>query len=347
MVARSLALLTLFIGMALPAAAQAPAALVQVDAVKRETTGQAVRLVGQVVPNHAGAIAARTLGVVVDGPLPVGSSVRQGDVILTLDGLTQAANLAEARAALAQAQTELTLAESQLQRARKLESTRAVDQATIDQRTQEALSAKARLDKARVDLERAKTDSGYVTVKAPFDGVVTAHQTNLGAWVNRGDTVVQMVSSAQLWIELGVPSHIARDGLPQTLHWESDSGSHGEATVFALLPAENPRARTRTLRARPTTVSGLLPYAPVTVEVRAAQEQTQLSVHKDAIVRTLDGPMVYLAADGKAEPRQVTLGSSVGSRIIVTEGLNEGDLVIVRGNERLRPDQSIRYPNAG
>lgn len=347
MLVRYLMPLVLLASAALPAAAQPPASLVQVDAVRLENTGQAVRLVGQVVPTHAGDIAARTLGVVVEGPIAVGTRVQQGDVILTLDGLTQAANLAEAQAALAQAQTELTLAESQLQRARKLESTRAVDQSTIDQRAQEALSAKARHDKARVDLERAKTDSGYVTVKAPFDGVVTAHQTNLGAWVNRGDTVVQMVSTAQLWIELGVPSNIARDGLPQTLEWESDSGTHGQATVFALLPAENPRARTRTLRARPTSLNGLLPYAPVTVEVRAEQEQTQLSVHKDAIVRTLDGPIVYVAADGKAAPRPVQLGVSVGSRIIVIEGLNEGDLVIVRGNERLRPGQSIRYPNAG
>lgn len=347
MFVRTLSLLVIVSGFVLPAAAQPPAALVQVDAVRLETTGQAVRLVGQVVPNHAGDIAARTLGVVVDGPVPVGTTVKQGDTILTLDGLTQAANLAEARVALEQAHTELSLAESQLKRARKLESTRAVDQATIDQRAQEALSAKARVDKARVDLERAKTDSGYVTVKAPFDGVVTAHQTNLGAWVNRGDTVVQMVSNAQLWIELGVPSNVARAGLPETLTWESDIGTHGQATVFALLPAENPRARTRTLRAQPQSVDGLLPYAPVTVEVHAAREETQLSVHKDAIVRTLDGPIVYLAVDGKAQPRPVKLGDSVGSRIVVIEGLNEGDLAIVRGNERLRPDQNIRYPSAG
>ncbi len=347
MFARSLALTLCIVGLPFAATAQPPAALVQVDPVRLETTGQAVRLVGQVVPNHAGNIAARTLGVVVDGPLPIGTTVKQGEVILTLDGLTQEANFAEATAALTLAQTELTLAESQLQRARKLESTRAVDQATIDQRAQEALSAKARLDKARVDLERAKTDRGYVKVKAPFDGVITAQQTNLGAWVNRGDTVVQMVSTAQLWIELGVPSNIARDGLPDTLNWESDNGAHGTATIFALLPSENPQARTQTLRARPNTVDGLLPYAPVTVEVRAAREEVQLSVHKDAIVRTLDGPIVYLATDGQAQPRPVKLGTAIGSRIIVTDGLSEGDLVVVRGNERLRPGQAIRYPNAG
>lgn len=328
------------------ATAQPPAALVQVDAVRSEGTAEAVRVVGQVVPVHAGNIAARTLGTVVDGPLAVGTSVNAGDTIARLAGLTQKSNLAEAQANLAEAQARLQLVTSQRDRARRLSGTKAIDEDTLQQRESAVQTARAALDRAAVDLERAKTDLGFVTIKAPFTGVITAHLTNLGAWVNRGDTVVQMVSTADLWLEMGIPSAIASQKLPPKLRWESDSGRHGEATVYALLPSENPLARTRTLRATVSADSGLLPYAPVTVEVRAANESSPLSVHKDAIVRTLDGPTVFVASDGHAESRSVNLGSAIGSRFVVVEGLQEGELVVVRGNERLRPGQAIRYPNA-
>lgn len=343
----AIAFVVLELALASPDAwAQAPAALVQVDAVQREATAEAVRIVGQVVPVHAGNIAARTLGTVTEGPLAVGTAVAAGDTILTLAGLLQRSNLAEAQATLAEAKSRLQLATTQRDRAQRLKGTQAIDEDTLQQRENAVHAAKANLRRAEVDLQRAQTDLEFVEVKAPFTGVITAHLTNLGAWVNRGDTVVQMVSTSDLWLEMGVPSVVASQKLPETLHWESDTGQHGEAKLFALLPSENPTARTRTLRASLPANSGLLPYAPVTVEVLAASETSQLSVHKDAIVRSLDGPIVYVATDNKAVPRPVVLGPAINSRLIVTEGLEEGELVIVRGNERLRPGQAIRYPNA-
>lgn len=333
---------------ATPGLAQPPAALVQVDAVRTEPGQRELRAVGQVVPEQAGPIAARTLGTVVEGPLPVGTRVETGDVLLRLDGLTQRANLAEAEALLAQADAELALALAQRDRARKLRQTRAIDEATIEQREQEAQAARARRMKARVDLERARTDNGFVTVQAPFAGVVTAQRTNLGAYVNRGEPVVEMVGAQSLWIEVAVPSAVAVDGLPESLSWFGDSGEQGEAQVYALLPTENPNARSRTLRLRPNGDGPtLLPYAPVEVLVRAANEDTRLSVHKDAVVRTLDGPVVFVADNGSAQRRPVSLGAAVGSRLVVIDGLEAGELVVVRGNERLRPGQPIRYPGAG
>jgi multidrug efflux pump subunit AcrA (membrane-fusion protein) len=56
--------------------------------------------------------------------------------------------------------------------------------------------------------------------------------------------------------------------------------------------------------------------------------------------------MVYVAADGQAQPRPVTVGASVGDRFEVIDGLAPGDLVVVRGNERLRPGQPIQFDQA-
>ena len=68
-----------------------------------------------------------------------------------------------------------------------------------------------------------------------------------------------------------------------------------------------------------------------------------MSVHKDAIIRDVAGAVVFVAADGVAERRVVELGEAVGSRFEVISGLEPGELVVVRGNERLTPGQAVRF----
>ena len=68
-----------------------------------------------------------------------------------------------------------------------------------------------------------------------------------------------------------------------------------------------------------------------------------LSVHKDAVINRRGKQIVYVVQEGKAAMRPVQLGEAVGARMEVLRGLAQGDLVVVRGNERLRPGQDVRY----
>ena len=66
------------------------------------------------------------------------------------------------------------------------------------------------------------------------------------------------------------------------------------------------------------------------------------TVSKDAIVRRGGNVLVFVVRDGNGQPQPVTLGKSVGTRFVVTSGLQAGDRVVVRGNENLRPGQRLR-----
>jgi hypothetical protein len=79
----------------------------------------------------------------------------------------------------------------------------------------------------------------------------------------------------------------------------------------------------------------------LTVNVPIGAARDVLSVPKDALVQARGGWTVYVAADGKAEPRTVSIGVPLGDRYEVLNGLAAGELVVVRGNERLRPGQDI------
>ena len=95
------------------------------------------------------------------------------------------------------------------------------------------------------------------------------------------------------------------------------------------------------------TASGLGAFAnvavgqSVTVQIPIGAARDVLSVPKDALVQARGGWTVFVAAEGKAQPRNVELGVALGARYEVLSGLAPGDLVVVRGNERLRPGQDI------
>ena len=67
-----------------------------------------------------------------------------------------------------------------------------------------------------------------------------------------------------------------------------------------------------------------------------------LTVHKDAIVVQPSGPTVFVVEDGKVNPRRVVTGDAVGNRLQIIDGLQIGELVVTRGNERLQPGQAVR-----
>ncbi len=79
----------------------------------------------------------------------------------------------------------------------------------------------------------------------------------------------------------------------------------------------------------------------VTVLLPSGQGDAVVTVHKDAVIRQGRKAIVFVVEEGVANPRSLRLGKAVGTRFQVLEGLSAGDLVVVRGNERLRPGQSV------
>jgi multidrug efflux pump subunit AcrA (membrane-fusion protein) len=84
----------------------------------------------------------------------------------------------------------------------------------------------------------------------------------------------------------------------------------------------------------------------VMVHIPIGAARTVLTVHKDAIIKRGLASIVYVVDNGTAEMRRITLGEPTGSRYEVLDGLAEGDRVVVRGNERLRPGDKVRVDGA-
>ena len=91
---------------------------------------------------------------------------------------------------------------------------------------------------------------------------------------------------------------------------------------------------------------GLAGNQTITLQIPIAKMRDIITVHKDAIITKQNKTIVYVVQDGKVMPRVVKTGDAVGSRLEVINGLIAGELVVVRGNERLRPGELVKPINA-
>jgi RND family efflux transporter MFP subunit len=351
------------LGLALPVApapAQQPPAVVGVDAVLREPLRQTLPVIGRLVAIQKTVVAARIKGPVASIKVRVGDRLKAGDVIAKLvsDSLVweravRAAQVAEGRARLAESRSALKLAAQELKRLENLRKSAAFSKARRDDKRQAVARAesmvnvfKATLKQAGATLKLAEIALGYATIRAPFPGVITARHTEVGAYVDVGAAVVTMVNDGTLEIEAAVPAARIAGLAPGTMVdvTVAEAGRY-RATVRAVVPEENPLTRTRLVRFTPhfdDTATALAANQSVTLDLPVGLPRDVVTVHKDAVLNRKGKTLVFVLVDGKAQIRPVRLGEAVGGRFEVLKGLKIGDLVVVRGNERLLPGQELR-----
>jgi RND family efflux transporter MFP subunit len=342
-----------------------PPMQVGIDAVISQSINQTVPVIGRFVARQAGVIAARINGPVGEIRAEVGDRVKAGDVIAVLvdDALKwqhelQIAEEQQFRAAVGTGQARLKLRRQELKRLERLKKSAAFSQARLEDKRQEVAVAlsqlgetQGRLASARAERKLTEINLYNATVRAPYSGVITKRHTEVGAYVKVGDPLVTVVDNTQMEIEAEVPANHTAGLKPSTkVVAFLNPSTRIPAVVRAVVPDENPQTRTRTVRFVPdfsTHQGDLAANQSVTLQLPVNGGGTAITVHKDAIITRRGKSVVYLAKDSKAELRPVRLGDAVGSRFIVKSGLAVGDLVVVRGNERLKPGQKIRYKGNG
>ena len=339
-------------------------AAVEVDVVADQELDQTIPVIGRLVARQNGPVAARVSGPVEEIRIEVGDRVRRGDVLVVIahDRFQSATDRQLAVVEQRQAGLAIAIAEQQktaqeMERIEQLRAGPAFSQKRYDDMSQEmAIKAgtvadrKAQLAQAIELLNYANIDLRDAVIRAPYDGVVTERNVEVGAYATASSTVVRMINDSDIDIEVDVPSNrLAGLEIGTALDIVLDDGTAHRATVRALIPVENPLTRTRPVRLTPqfgTTIRAPALNQSVTVAVPIGAAGRVLTVHKDAVVRP-EGEATVFVIDGRAvQPRKVVLGASVGQRFIVLAGLEAGERVVTRGNEQLRAGQQVRIVSA-
>lgn len=349
----------------------APSMKVALDAVVQETANQSAPVVGRLVGRVTG-LAARVEGSIAELRVEVGNRVAKGDVIAVLvadlykwEYELRKADVQQYTAIVATQQAKLAFRRQELSRLVRLKESAAFSQARLEDKRQEVAIAESelaesngRLASARASLGLATTNLDNTSVRAPFAGMIAKRMVEVGGYVKIGDALVSIVDDSGFEVEAQVPAQYTAalsHGAPIAVALAN--GVTLTARVRAVVPAEDPQSRTRTVRLVPDVPADRAQWPPglgnladnqsVTLNVPVARAQEVVTVHKDAVLSRNGGRIVYVVRGSDALARTVILGDAIGNRFIVRSGLAPGDMVVVRGNERLRPGQKVEYDAPG
>lgn len=340
---------------------QGQPARVEVDPVTVVEVAETQSLIARLVAVNESTVATRIPGIVDFVRVNVGDRVAMGDAVAELDRELleieregAEATLLQAEAGLNVARANVELANQVYERTTRLRGSAAFSQGRFEDLAKELARANAELARAeaalavaRSGLATARYREENATIRAPFDGVVVARIANAGDYVQAGGPVVRIIDDNNLEVEADVPTEIVAALEPgDPVSAIVDDGTLGRAMVRAVVPSESPSTRTRPVRFTvdfDNTDKPLAAGQSVMILAPVGNSREALSVSKDALVQQAGGWIVYVVQDDKAAPRRVTVGAAVGGRFEVEGDVAPGDLVVVRGNERLRPGQALAF----
>ncbi len=318
-----------------------PPALVAVSEVRAGTLDDTWAYLGDVAALERAELAAGASGTVTTVAARAGDRVEPGQILVEVDPAIASAEVAAARAEADRITEQLAQAERTLQRLERVQGgVLAANELEAAESSARALRASAAGADAAVRLAAARLERHRV--RAPFAGAVARRHVDPGDWVDPGRQVLDVVSTGAVEIRVEAPLELAGRIAPgQTA--EIQGVEPLPATIVGVVPALDPVSRTATVRLTPEAVPDwLVPGTAIPVAFRV-QHEGGLVVPRDAIVAGAVEDKVFEVVDGLARAVPVTtLASSADQVLVRGDGLAAGDSVVVRGNERLRPDQPVQ-----
>jgi membrane fusion protein (multidrug efflux system) len=326
------------------AAYQPPPEAVTTIVAKQEQWSSTLTAVGTVAPVRGVTVSADLPGVVDRIAFESGQSVRDGDVLATLDTRQERAQLA---AAIAQRD----LARVTFDRLRGLRAERVVSQAELDRATAEQREAEARVDEIRATIDRK-------TIRAPFSGVLGIRQVNLGQYLSAGDALVTLQALDPVYVDFAVPQEsLVQLRQRRPVHVTTDDAQHGElaGSITAVDSVVDDSTRNVQVQATVRNPNGRLrPGMFVRAEVAVGTSAAVITLPASAINYAPYGDSVFVVTDLKdpagktyrgVRQRIVTTGKMRGDQIAVTSGIKPGDEVVTSGVFKLRNGAAVFVNN--
>lgn len=297
-------------------------------------------------------IYARTNGYVLRWYKDIGSHVNKGELLADIDTPEVDQELAQSRAARQQIQAQLGLAKSSAERWENLRKTDSVSQQELDQQLSGYQQAQANLAASDANVRRLQQMESFKHVYAPFSGVLTKRNIDVGALINAGNTGTnkELFDVAQvdpLRVYVNVPqtySPAIKIGMKAFLEQAEYAGQKFEGKVVRTSEAIDPA--TRTLLAEidvPNPNAKLLPGAYAQVHFAAKVNAPRMTVPINTLLFRAEGPRAAVVdADSKVQLKKITIGRDYGSSVEVVDGLEAGDQIIVNPADSLENGQPVK-----
>jgi RND family efflux transporter MFP subunit len=325
---------------------------VNVDSAKMTELSPVVSVSGTVVSQNDSKIAAEISGRLISLSA-IGARVMAGDVIARIDDKQLKIELREVQANVLNSKAHLRFLEAEVIRKKQLFKQKLSPETELDKVLSERDIAQGDVTVAQARLDKTKQNLAYTQLKAPFSGIVTQRIANLGEYVENGSAIIRLVETANSEASVFAPI-VAFQFLKEAkqLAVESPLGS-GYAIIKAIVPVANVRSHLMEVRLDMSTFDWPIGLA-FKAQVANGPSEVLLAVPRDALVLRRDGASVFRVNKSDegvtAEKIAVALGVGMGGFVAVTstdpnKSIQAGDLIIIRGAERLKDGQSVAIKN--
>ncbi|PUZ26230.1 efflux RND transporter periplasmic adaptor subunit [Chitinophaga parva] len=291
-----------------------------------------------------------------------GQVVEKGKPLYEIDRRKYEAAYNQAVANVASAKANLVKAQKDIDRYNKLAEQDAIARQVVDNAEAAFESQKAQVAVAEAAVRSAATDLDYAVIKAPFTGRIGISQVKLGAQVSPGTTLLNTISSED---PIAVQFVVNQTEISRFVAYEGRKGGAGDSTFQVQLPdgtmyTNNGRLyaidrgvdnQTATINVKveiPNPKDVLKDGMSVSMRVLNDLSGQRMVIPYKAVIEQMGEFFVFVAQDSIALQRKIHLGPKLRDRIVVTDGIQPGDLVITEGFQRLRDSSKITLgPPAG
>lgn len=328
------------------------APVVSVVHPKLSSPGEEIVLPGSIQAFIDAPIYARTSGYLKNWNFDIGARVKQGQILAEIESPEVDQQLQQAREDLDTAQANLKLAQITASRYSTLFQTDSVAKQDVDNAVQDAAAKQAIVKSAQANVGRMEQLVSFEKVAAPFDGVVTARNTDIGQLVESGSSAtnarelfhVAAISKVRVFINVPqVYSHTAVPGVKGSLTLPEEPGKQFEGTIVRTADSFDPATRTLLVEVDVVNKQGLLfPGAYTEVHLKVNSKTPALLIPPTGLIFRAEGLRAATVSGNRALLLPVTLGRDFGTEVEIIDGLSQNSLVIVNPPDSLVNGEVVR-----
>jgi membrane fusion protein, multidrug efflux system len=299
-------------------------------------------LPGQLQAYTDAPIFAQTSGYLKAWYFDIGAKVKANDILAEIDTPEVDQELAQARAQFQVAQSALQLSQVTYQRNQDLFKRRVIAPQDLDTSADTYYENEATVAADEANIDRLNALEAFKLLRAPFDGIVTARDIDIGAYVaaGTGTQLFRVARTSPLRIYVNVPqesAQLVKVGVEGDLSVPEYPGRTFPAHVTNVAGAVDPTSRSLLTELQiPNETGELLPGAYAQVSLRLSGDRGLVTIPSNAWLFQRAGATVGVVhPDGKVEIRKVTIYLNLGDKLEISKGLSDSDQVIVNPSDGL------------
>jgi len=333
-------------------ASSAAAPRVMVALVEAHHVVEQIQAAGDLIAKEEATVSTEVGGIVTEILLDEGEAVEKGSVVLEIDPERRQLELRSRQARVARAKARLREQERESQRIETLGSRNVASQAQRDSAETQLQSARSELAEARAHLGLAQRALRDASVRAPFPGLIALRYVSHGEFVSPGQKLFDLVALDPIEIEFRlaeVDSARVAIGGKIDVRVAPYPDEVFRANVSVISPRIDPATRTLRVKGVLANPDGRLrPGLFARVDLGVSDREGVAMIPEDAVLQRADGSVAFRLVDGsRVQRRALTTGLFRDGYVEVVEGLEIGDLVVVRGHAALIDGAvvALRHPD--